>query len=43
MSDVAVVQDGAFVGVAAPTTDRARQALDAVAKTAGDDSPDGAA
>jgi len=34
MSDVAVVQDGAFVGVAAPTTDRARQALDVVAKTA---------
>lgn len=34
MKDVVVVQDGDFVGVAAPTTFRARQALEAVAGTA---------
>ncbi len=34
MTDVAVVQDGSFVGVAAPTTFRAVQALNAIAKTA---------
>lgn len=34
MKDVVVVQDGEFVGVAAPTTFRARQALEAIAKTA---------
>jgi isoquinoline 1-oxidoreductase len=34
MKDVSVVQDGPFVGVAAPTTFRAEQALAAVAKTA---------
>jgi isoquinoline 1-oxidoreductase len=34
MKDVIAVQDGQFVGVAAPTTFRAEQALDAVAKTA---------
>ncbi|MBM4018488.1 MAG: isoquinoline 1-oxidoreductase, partial [Planctomycetes bacterium] len=34
MKDVVAVQDGAFVGVAAPTTFRAQQALDAVARTA---------
>ena len=34
MKDVVVVRDGAFVGVAAPTTHRARQALDAIAATA---------
>lgn len=34
MSEVAAVRDGDFVGVAAPTTHRARQALDAIAATA---------
>lgn len=34
MPDVVVVQDGQFVGVAAPTTHRARQALAAIAATA---------
>jgi isoquinoline 1-oxidoreductase len=34
MKDVAVVQDGQFVGVAAPTTSRAAEALAALAKTA---------
>ena len=34
ISDVVVVRDGEFVGFAAPTTFRAEQALDAVAKTA---------
>jgi len=34
MKDVVVVQDGAFVGVAAPTTRRSEQALEAVAATA---------
>ena len=34
MKDVVVVRDGEFVGFAAPTTFRANQALDAVAKTA---------
>lgn len=34
MKDVVAVQDGSFVGVAAPTTFRAQQALDAIAKTA---------
>jgi len=34
MPDVVVVQDGPFVGVAAPTTHRARQALEAIAATA---------
>ena len=34
MPDVVVVQDGQFVGVAAPTTHRARQALAAIAVTA---------
>lgn len=34
MKDVVVVQDGQFVGVAAPTTQRAEQALQAIAKTA---------
>ncbi len=34
MKDVVVVQDGQFVGVAAPTTHRAREALDAIAETA---------
>ena len=34
MKDVVVVQDGDFVGVAAPTTFRGRQALEAVSKTA---------
>lgn len=34
MKDVVVVRDGEFVGVAAPTTAQARQALEAVAKTA---------
>src|SRR5439155_699330 len=32
MKDVVAVQDGDFVGVAAPTTFRAQQALDAIAK-----------
>lgn len=34
MQDVVAVRDGAFVGVAAPTTFRARQALEAIAPTA---------
>lgn len=34
LKDVVAVQDDQFVGVAAPTTDRAQQALDAIAKTA---------
>ena len=34
MENVAVVQDGEFVGVAAPTSFQARQALDAVAQSA---------
>lgn len=34
MENVAVVQDGEFVGVAAPTSFAARQALDAIAQTA---------
>jgi isoquinoline 1-oxidoreductase subunit beta len=34
MKDVIAVQDGEFVGVAAPTTFLAQQALDAIAKTA---------
>lgn len=34
MQDVVVVRDGEFIGFAAPTTFRANQALDAVAKTA---------
>ena len=34
MKDVVVVRDGEFVGLAAPSTFRAEQALDAVAKTA---------
>lgn len=34
MKDVVVTQDGAFVGVAAPTTFMAQQALDAIAATA---------
>ncbi len=34
LSDVIVVQDGSFVGVAAPTTFRADQALQAIAQTA---------
>jgi isoquinoline 1-oxidoreductase subunit beta len=34
MKDVVVVQDGSFVGVAAPTTYRAMQALEALNKTA---------
>lgn len=34
MKDVAAVRDGEFVGVAAPTTFRARQALAAIARTA---------
>lgn len=34
MKDVVVVRDGEFVGFAAPSTFRAEQALDAVAKTA---------
>jgi isoquinoline 1-oxidoreductase subunit beta len=34
MKDLAVVRDGDFVGVAAPTTMRARQALEALAQTA---------
>jgi len=34
MKDVVVVQDGAFVAVAAPTTFAAQRALDAIAKTA---------
>jgi isoquinoline 1-oxidoreductase len=34
MPDVVVVRDGDFVGVAAPTTHRARQALEALSKTA---------
>src|SRR6059058_249070 len=34
MKDVTVVQDGAFVGVAAPTSHQARQALAALAKAA---------
>lgn len=34
MKDVAVVQDGSFVGIAAPTTFMAQQALDAIAATA---------
>jgi len=34
MKDVVVVRDGEFVGVAAPTTHRARQALEAIAGTA---------
>jgi isoquinoline 1-oxidoreductase len=34
MKDVVVVQEGEFVGLAAPTTFRANQALEAVAKTA---------
>jgi isoquinoline 1-oxidoreductase len=34
MQDVVVVQDGSFVGLAAPTTFRARQALEALAATA---------
>ena len=33
MKDVIVVQDGSFIGVAAPTTFRSRQALAAIAKT----------
>ena len=34
MKDVIVIQDGAFIGVAAPTSFLARQAIDALAKTA---------
>ncbi len=34
MKDVVAVQDGQFVGVAAPTSFQARQALEAIAKTA---------
>jgi isoquinoline 1-oxidoreductase len=34
LKDVVVVQDGSFVGVAAPTAYAASQALDALAKTA---------
>ena len=34
LADVVVVQDGQFVGVAAPTTHRARQALELIAATA---------
>jgi isoquinoline 1-oxidoreductase len=34
MADVVAVQDGSFIGVAAPTTFRANQALKAVAETA---------
>jgi isoquinoline 1-oxidoreductase len=34
MKDVIAVQDGAFVGVAAPTSMRAREALEAISKTA---------
>jgi len=34
MAGVVAVQDGSFVGVAAPTTFRARQALEALARTA---------
>lgn len=34
MKEVVVVQDGQFVGVAAPSTARAEEALDAIAKTA---------
>ncbi len=34
MKDVVAVQDGQFVGVAAPTTFQANQALEAIAKTA---------
>lgn len=34
LQDVTAIQDGAFVGVAAPTTYEARVALDAIAKTA---------
>jgi isoquinoline 1-oxidoreductase subunit beta len=34
MKGVVAVQDGAFVGVAAPTTFQAREALEAIAKTA---------
>jgi isoquinoline 1-oxidoreductase subunit beta len=34
LRDVVVVQDGSFVGVAAPTTLRTRQALDALVQTA---------
>ena len=34
MKDVVVVQDGSFIGVAAPTTMAAEQALDAIATTA---------
>lgn len=34
MQDVIAVQDGDFIGVAAPSTFRAQQALDAIAKTA---------
>jgi isoquinoline 1-oxidoreductase len=34
MKDVAVIQDGSFVGVAAPTSHRAQAALEAIAKTA---------
>ena len=34
MKEVVVVQDGAFVGVAAPTTFMAQKALDAIAETA---------
>jgi isoquinoline 1-oxidoreductase subunit beta len=40
MADVVVVKDGDFVGVAAPTSYAARQAIDAIAKTAKwDESP----
>lgn len=34
MKDVVVTQDGSFIGVMAPTTYRAEEALDAIAKTA---------
>lgn len=34
MKDVAVVQEGDFIGVAAPTTFRAQQALETIARTA---------
>ena len=34
MKDVVAVQDGQFVGVAAPTTHQARKALEAIAETA---------
>lgn len=34
MKDVIVVRDGDFIGVCAPTTHRAQQALDAIARTA---------